>query len=249
MKSSATLRGERRPRVVVVGGGSTGTELSAEIASTDWRRFAGEEARPPDVVLLTGALPFLAGLPPRLITHAESTLRSLGVQMVRGLNVVRVEPGRVHLEDGTVLACDLAIWCAGIEAPSLIRELPVAHGHGGRVAVDPTLEVPGRPGVFAVGDAAEFRDPATGLLVPATAQAALAEARAAAANIVARLDGQALRAFEYRERGVVVSLGLGRAAGEIRRLTVWGSPAALLKTVVQREYARSLSRGRRPRLL
>ncbi|HEV2368706.1 MAG TPA: FAD-dependent oxidoreductase, partial [Acidimicrobiales bacterium] len=63
LRASASLRGERRPRLVVIGGGSTGTEVSAEIASTDWRRYAGADARTPEVFLLTGALPFLAGLP------------------------------------------------------------------------------------------------------------------------------------------------------------------------------------------
>lgn len=249
VRASAELPGERRPRVVVVGGGSTGTELAAEIASTDWSRLAGPGSRNPDVVLLVGALPLLAGLPPPLVAHARDALRSLGVFLVRGLNVVRVDPGRVFLEDGSAFACDLAVWCAGLEAPPLVRGLPASHGRGGRLAVEPTLELSGHPGVFGVGDVVEFSDPSTGLLVPATAQAALAEARTAAINAVARWDGSPLSPFQYHERGVVVSLGLGRAAAQLRRLSLWGSPAALLKTVVQKEYARSVGRGRRPRLL
>ncbi len=246
---SSTLPGERRPRVVVVGGGSTGTELAAEIATSDWSQVTGGPARPPDVFLLAGALPFLDGLPPSLVRHARLLLRSAGVALVPGLNVTRVEAGRVHLEDGSVLAADIVVWCAGLEAPPLVRALGAPHGKGGRLAVDPTLEVPGRPGVFAVGDVAEVRDPSTGMLVPATAQAALAEARVAARNVIARSRGDPPVPFVYRERGVAVALGLGRGAAAIRHVTVWGSPAALLKRAVQREYARSVERGQPSTLL
>jgi NADH:ubiquinone reductase (H+-translocating) len=246
---SANLPGERRPRFVIVGGGSTGTELAAEIATTDWARVAGTAARPPDVVLLTGALPFLSGLPPRLVVHAREILRRAGVSLIHGVNVVRVEPGKVSLEDGSVLACDAAVWCAGLEAPPVVKALAAPHGKGGRISVGPNLEVPGYPTVFAVGDVAEFRDPETGMLVPATAQAALAEARAAAANLVARSEGTPLEPFRYRERGVVVALGLGKAAGALGRVSIWGSPAAVLKRVVEKEYSRATEKGRESNLL
>lgn len=248
-RASVQLKGERRPRILVIGGGSTGTETAAEIATTDWGKLAGTAVRPPDVFLLAGALPLLAGLPPGLIEHARRILHEIGVTIVPGLNVVNVEPHRVHLEDGSVLACDAAVWCAGVEAPALLRDWPVPHGKGGRVATAPTLEVPGHPGVFAVGDVAEFRDPATGMLVPGTAQAALAEARVAARNIVARRMGKELETFRYRERGVIVALGVGRGAGALGRVSIWGSPARLLKHVVEREYSRAAEHGESSRLL
>jgi NADH:ubiquinone reductase (H+-translocating) len=248
-RASPGLSGDRRPRLVVVGGGSTGTELAAELATADWERLAAPGARPPDVVLLTGALPFLAGMPPRLIAHARRLLRSAGVSLIHGVNVVRVDEGRVHLEDGSALACDAAVWCAGLEAPAFVRAMVAPHGKGGRLAVDPTLNLPGVPNVFAVGDVAEIRDPITGMTVPATAQAALAEARAAGANLLAHADGRPLEPFRYRERGVIVALGLGRAAGTLGRFTIWGSPAALLKHVVEKEYSRAAEKGRESRIL
>ncbi|EQD68828.1 FAD-dependent pyridine nucleotide-disulfide oxidoreductase, partial [mine drainage metagenome] len=154
--------------------------------------------------LLTGSLPFLAGFPPTLVEHARRLLRRAGVTVIAGWNVTRVSPGRVELEDGSQFVSDLVAWCAGLEAPPLVRDLAVPHGKGGRIAVAPTLEIPGHPGVFAVGDVAEVRDPESGLLAPGTAQAALAEARSAAENLVARAQGTALAPFRYRERGVVV---------------------------------------------
>ncbi len=245
---SGSLPGERRPRVLVVGGGSTGTEVAAEIAATDWRRIAGPGARAPDVLLLTGSLPFLAGFPADVVRRARDALRHRGVVLVEGWNVTNVDPGRLTIADGSTFAFDLAIWCAGLEAPPPVRSLPVAHGRGGRVMVDPTLEVPSAPGVFAVGDSAQVPDPDTGALAPGTAAAALAEAKVAAANLVARWQGRPLAPFRYRERGSLVSLGPGSAAGSVRSVTVWGSPAALLKRLVERDYASSVGRGDPPHL-
>ncbi len=248
-RASAHLPGERRPRVVVVGGGSTGTELAAEIATTEWTGVAGPGARPPAVFQVTGALPFLAGFAPSVIDRARAVLARVGVTIVPGVNVARVEPRSVQLEDGTVLVADIAVWCAGLEAPPVVRSLPVAHGRAGRIAVDAHLEVADHPGVFAVGDVAERKDPVTGTPVPATAQAALAEARVAARNIVARWFERPLVPFRYSERGTVVALGVGQAAGAVRRVPIWGSPAALLKRIVQRDYARAVERGESPSLL
>ena len=245
-RTSQRLEGERRPRVVVVGGGSTGTELAAEVATTDWAEVVGHAARPMDVILLTGSLPFLAGLPPRLIDHARDLLARARVTVIHGFNVAEVAADRVRLEDGSVLRADAIVWCAGLEAPPLVRTLPVAHGKGGRVAVSETLQIPGRPEAFAVGDVVEFKDPSTGLLVPATAQAALAEARVAGRNLAAHWEGSPLTPFRYRERGVVVAVGRGRGAGTLRRVTVWGRPAALLKRIVESDYARSVHGGSSP---
>jgi NADH:ubiquinone reductase (H+-translocating) len=238
----------RRPRFVIVGGGSTATELAAEIAATDWAQIAGPEARAPEVMMVTGALPFLSGFSPQLVARALRVLRSRGVAIIEGLNVTKVEPGKVSIADGSALAFDLAVWCAGLEAPPVVRALPVPHGRAGRIRVAPTLEVPDRPGVFAVGDVIELADPTTGVPVPGTAAAALAAGESAAANVVARWKNRPMEPFRYHERGVVVALGTGSAAGSVRHVAIWGSPAALLKRLVQRDYSASVGRGEPPHL-
>jgi NADH dehydrogenase len=191
-------------------------------------------------------MPFLAGLPPGLVRHAEKLLAKAGVEIDRGTNVVEVRPNRLSLQDGREIPFDLCVWATGIQAPGVVRSLPAEHGKGGRLRVTPTLELPGHPGVFAIGDCAEIEDPATQMLVPQTAQAALAEAPVAAYNLVARWAGRPARPFVYRERSVIVAVGAGRGAGSLRRVSIWGSPAGLLKSLVQKEYAFSVEHGRKP---
>lgn len=245
-EAAGAAPGGRPPRVVVVGGGATGTELAAEIATARWDRVVGAKAPTPEVTLVTGSVPFLEGLPSGLVAHARALLARAHVRMIEAKNAKTVRPDAVVLADGTEVPFDVAAWCAGVQAPPLLRSLPVPHGHGGRLAVDPHLELPGFPGVFAVGDVAEFVDPRTRMVVPATAQAALAEAPVAATNLLARLTGRPLRSFVYREHGVIVSLGLRQAAAAAGRLTIWGSPAALFKRVVEKEYAVATGHGAAP---
>jgi NADH dehydrogenase len=235
---------DRRPRVAVIGGGSTGTEVAAEIATADWAAIVGEPVHPPEVRLVTGKVPFLEGLPDGLIRHARRLLARAGVEMLEGRNVQRVDPGVAHLEGGTAVPFDIAVWCAGVQAPPLVRNLPTAHGKAGRVLVTEHLELSEWPGVFGVGDVIEFKDPTTGMFAPATAQAALAEAPVAARNAIARALGKPLRPFHYREKGVIVSVGVGRGAGRVGGVTVWGSPAALLAALQQKEYARRVRQAR-----
>ncbi|HYK94125.1 MAG TPA: FAD-dependent oxidoreductase [Thermoplasmata archaeon] len=237
----------RRPEVVVVGGGSTGCEVAAEIATVRWGAIAGRGARRPHVRLITGSLPFLAGFSPSLIRHARDLLGSAGVEMIEGVNAARVSPGSLELERGSSpLSFDLCVWAAGVQAPDVVRKLPVPHGHSGRIVVDPTLEVPGHAGVFAVGDTVDLVDPVTRVVVPATAQAALSEASVAGANLVARWRGTPLREFHYREKGAIVSVGQFAASGRTRHLTLWGAPAKLLKRAVEREYAIAAERSQFP---
>lgn len=240
---SGKLPGERRARIVVVGGGITGTELAGEIATTDWSVVVRAPVKPFDVVLVTGSFPFLSGLRKPVIRHAETLLTKAGVSIIRGTSVARVEPSKVFLEDGTVLAADAVVWCAGLAPPDFVARLSSRHGGGGRIAVQETLEVPGCPGVFAIGDAAEYKDPITDVVVPATAQAAVAEAKIAATNIVRSYEGKGLLPFHYRERGVLVSVGRRKGVGRIGPITIWGGMAHLLKNAVDKTYSSAVSKG------
>jgi NADH dehydrogenase len=79
--------------------------------------------------------------------------------------------------------------------------------HGGRVVVDSTLEVPGAPRVWAVGDCAAMIDPISKLPYPPTAQHAIREGRRAAKNICARLQGKRTIPFKYKAPGQLATIG------------------------------------------
>ena len=242
-RTAAKSQGAPRPRVVVVGGGSTGTEVAAEVATADWKAIADPGAPPPQVTLLTGPLPLLQGFPEPLIRHSRELLHRAGIEIRENSPVARVDPGRITLKDGSAVEFDLCVWCAGVEAPPVVAQLPVEHGHGKRLKVTPYLELAQCAGVFAVGDVIEYTNPGSGVLVPSTAQAALAGAPVAGYNVVARHLGKRLKRFAYHEKGVIISLGLGKGVGRAGPLSLWGRPAYVLKSLVEAEYSLALERG------
>ncbi len=241
-RAAAAQPGQPPPRVVVVGGASTGTEVAAEIATARWSRIAGTKAPAPKVTLLSGPVPLLQGFPEAVRRHAQDLLINAGVVIRENLSVTRVDATQLALSDGSTLEFDACVWCAGVEAPPVVAALPGPHGRGKRLQVTPYLELPEHLGVFGVGDVIEYVDPETKVLVPGTAQAALAEAPVAGYNLAARHLGRPLKAFVYREKGVIISLGISRAAGRVGRLTLWGRPAFVLKSLVEAEYARAAER-------
>jgi NADH:ubiquinone reductase (H+-translocating) len=235
-----------RPRIVVIGGGSTGVEVAADIATAQWSKIVGHPVAPPIVTLVVGRNPFLDGLTDGVRSHARALLGRAMVELNEGRNVVRVDPDRVSLDDGTVFTFDLGVWAAGNQPPEVIRATAGAHARNGKILVAPTLEIPDFPGAFALGDVAHLVDARSGAPVPATAQAALAEAPIAGHNVVARRRGQTLKSFRYRERGAIVQLGLGQASGEVAGLSVWGRPASVMKHLVERGHRRTAPAGGRP---
>src|SRR5262249_53372369 len=81
---------------------------------------------------------------------------------------------------------------------------------------DKTLAVPGRPGLWAVGDCAAITDARTGQPCPPTAQFALREARTLAHNIHASVRGLPLTPFHFDALGTLCVVGHHTACAEIK---------------------------------
>ena len=242
-RSAAKVAWSPPPRIIVAGGGSTGTEVAAEVATADWKGLADPAAPAPRVTLLTGPMPLLQGFPDPIIRHSRDLLEKSGVEIRENTPVARVEPGQLTLKDNSTVDFDVCVWCAGVEAPPVVAQLPTEHGHGKRLKVTPNLELADHPGVFAVGDVIDYANPGSGVLVPGTAQAALAGAPIAGYNVVARSLGKRLKRFSYHEKGVIISLGLGKGVGRAGPVSLWGRPAYVLKSLVEAEYSLAVERG------
>jgi NADH dehydrogenase len=69
------------------------------------------------------------------------------------------------------------------------------------------MEVPGWPGVWALGDSALIPDPHTGQPYPPTAQHALRQGRVLAESILAAIEGGQTRPFVFETIGLLASIG------------------------------------------
>ena len=110
------------------------------------------------------------------------------------------------MKNGEIIPTLTLIWTAGVAPPGILESLPCKKEKG-RVVVEETLEVPGFPGVWAVGDCAWIPNPQTGQPHPPTAQHALRESLHCAKNIIAAIQGRQKKKFAFTTIGQLASIG------------------------------------------
>ncbi len=215
---------------VIIGGGPTGVELAGALADLthitlpqDFRRIDTTQAR---ILLLEGLPRLLSAYPEELSERARRDLQERGVEVRTGALVTGVDALGVQVGD-TRIAARTVLWGAGVAASPLVRTLGVPLDRAGRVKVSPTLEVPGREGIFVVGDAASLQQ--EGRPVPGVAPAAKQMGQHVAHNIRRTLKGQPLLPFRYNDRGSFAVIGRGAAVGVTfhQKVRVNGWPAYL----------------------
>jgi NADH dehydrogenase len=160
--------------------------------------------------------------------------------------VTEVRPDGVSLSEGRDIPARTVVWAAGINPGPLVAGLDVEKDERGRILVDEYLRVKGRPGVYSLGDCA--RMDYDGPPVPALAQAAEQQGRAAARNLVAEIrgEGQAgLLPFRYQPLGQLVDLGAESALMDIMGVRISGRLGALIwRMVYFYELGHNLNRAR-----
>ena len=195
--------------VVVAGGGFAGVETIAALndfmreALAFYPRLQQSDLR---LVLVHAGPHILPELGADLGGYAAGKLADRGVEIRTGVRVTAVDDGGVTFSDGTRVASRVLVWTAGTSPHPLLHGLPCALDRG-RVVVDDTLAVPGWPGVWALGDCAVVPDRRTGKPHPPTAQHAIREARTAAANICAVMEGRPPAPFAFRTVGQLAAIG------------------------------------------
>ena len=225
--------GERRRRLltfVVVGGGPTGVEFAGALAELvygvlvkDYPRLDFAEVR---IVLLEATDRLLPALPATLGEYARQRLERKRVEVRLRAAVRDASDEAVYLADGTSIPTRTLVWTAGVQAVELGGSLGVPLGRGGRVVVEPTLQLPGYPEVYCIGDMAYLEDE-EGRPVPQVAPAAIQQGEHAARNIRRQLAGAAPLPFRYRDRGTMVTIGRNAAVALLGRRPIRGFPAWL----------------------
>jgi NADH dehydrogenase len=122
-------------------------------------------------------------------------------------SVLRVFSG--PQKQSVMVKANILVWTAGTSPNPLLEMLPCKKEKG-RVVVNPFMEVPDYPGVWALGDCAVVPDPAGKPYAP-TAQHAIREGKVLAQNITAAIRGGREKPFVFKTIGLLAAIG--RRAG------------------------------------
>jgi NADH:ubiquinone reductase (H+-translocating) len=213
---------------VVIGAGPTGVEMAgtmSEIAQhTLAREFRRIDTTQTKVVLIEGSDRVLGAFVPSLSAKAQKQLRKLNVDVRVGCKVTGIDADGVtyELRSGDEvqtqrLPSKTVIWAAGVAASPLGRALAASTGaaidRAGRVVVQPDLSLAGHPEISVIGDLAAAKSYNRGQgggepkPVPGVSPGAKQMGRAAAANLLRRLNNQATLPFHYADYGNLATIG------------------------------------------
>ncbi|MEV8592897.1 FAD-dependent oxidoreductase [Streptomyces sp. NPDC052012] len=232
---------------VVVGAGYTGTEVAAHghlFTEAQVRKQPLRSGMRPRWLLLDIAERVLPELDERLSRTADRVLRERGVDVRMGTSVKEATHDGVLLTDGEFVDTRTLVWCVGVRPDPLAESLGLPMERG-RLLVDPHLQVPGRPEVFACGDAAAVPDlERPGEYTPMTAQHAWRQGKVCAHNVAASLGDGQRRAYRHKDMGFVVDLGGVKAAANPLGVPLAGAAAG----AVARGYHLAAMPGNRVRV-
>ena len=203
----------------IVGGGPTGTELAGAMSELTHGELAKDYPNLPidkvRIILYEHSPHLLAPFKPKLRDYAQKALEDRGVEVHTGVGVKEVTANSVTLASGEVVKAHTVVWAAGLSANPVTASLGVELGPGGRIPVGPDLQVPGFPGVFAIGDIAAAKDLKTGQPLPGLGAVALQAGHYTGKTIAELVAGKPTKPFEYFDKGTMAQVGRGAAVVEL----------------------------------
>ena len=224
--------------IAVVGAGATGVEVVGTLAYAlpGMIRGAGYDPCMIQLSLIDSRNDILFDLKPREREKARNRLAKMGVELVLGSPLAKVEEGSATLQDGRVIPAQTVVWCGGAKADPDAVGWGLAVDASGRLVIDTSLKAEDHDAIYAVGDVSALRDPKTNRVLPMLAQFAIREAAHAAQNILRELRGGAMKPFEPHMHGEFVSVGPRWGVGWMFWLPVSGWFAIVMKRLTYVVY-------------
>jgi len=209
--------------IIVVGGGPTGVELSAEISDL----FADDMAQLyPHLagkmrISIHDAAPFILGpFEEALQKHSIDSFHQRGITVITDSKIKTIQPDHIETEADGRIGCGMVLWTAGNKQCALVDALSSAVATSDklpRILTDAHLRVLAAspddddekekrkpmPNVYALGDAADM----AGASLPTTAEVAVQKARYLARKLNADADDGTGAGFQYAQRALVAYIG------------------------------------------
>lgn len=220
------LRSALTCEVAIAGSGVTAFELAANIAGL------GERRGGKITVSIYGRGPLaLKELPSRARNLVLDRLAQRGVTFHSMAEVVGAEGHQLLFADGSRRRFTFALNASGLVPAQIVGSLGLCVSDSGGLITDAYLNCADR--IFAAGDCIAFR----GTSLPCVGVYAVRQAPVLLANILATLEGTALRAFRPQSHYLSI-MNLGDGTGLAVRGRFWshGRIVMLVKDIIDRRF-------------
>ena len=204
---------------VVVGGGPTSVEFTAELydfLKGDVRRWYPDLHDKVNIYLFEASGNILGAFHTKLVTYVESLFFKRNIHVMTKTAVAKVDGNDVHLADGTVMSFGLMVWSTGIKQLQLIQSLDgIAKFPTGRLKVDDHLRLLSGSDttllttskVFAMGDCAGHESKPLPALAQVASQQGIYLAEALNLHGLEGLWNAKGQGFYYSHLGAMASVG------------------------------------------
>lgn len=207
------LKGNRPPRVTVIGGGATGCEIAANLLGLARRMSATVQLH-----VFTSSDRLMSDAPAGASRCMARVLTRYGASLELRTRIASVQPDSVRDVNGHHWPSDVTVMATGLTPPSWLASLGLPLGERGGLQVGPTLQSSGDPHVFGVGDCIDF----AARPLPRLGVFGVRQAQVLLHNLIASFEGNSLRSYRPQRRWLsILNLGDGRA------MATWGRVYAL----------------------
>ena len=215
--------------IAVVGGGPAGIELAGALA--EMKRFVIPKDFPDldtsklSINLYQSAPRLLKAMSEDASDKSLEYLQNLGVNVCLNSRVTKYAGDELTLSDGSSFKTDTLIWTAGVKGAP-IKGLPKKAIVGGnRILVDPYNQVMHTDSIFAIGDVASHVSEENPKGLPMLAPVAKQQGKLLAKNLIQLLKEKEMRPFEYKNRGVMATIGRRKAVVDLPKWKFQGTLA------------------------
>ena len=126
------------------------------------------------------------------------------------------------------------IWAAGNEANPLIEKLNTEVDNFGRVVVNEDFSIKENNSIYVIGDASNYKD-FDGKPLPGIAPVAIQQGRYLAKKI-SNKPGVSIKNFQYKDKGMMATIGGFKAIGVIGKMKISGLLAWLFWSLIHLVY-------------
>ncbi len=222
---------ERMMNIIVVGAGATGVELSGAFAELKNdvlpKDYPNIDFSALNIILLEGGPHTLGNMSDDSRKQSQKYLEELGVTVRTNVILKSFDGNNAELSTGEVIPCKNLIWSAGVTGNIVEGVTGPENRVRNRFVVDRMGRVKGTKNVYALGDVAYMETPLYPKGHPQVANVAINQAKNLGKNIIRILKGKEPKEYEYKDLGMMATIGKNKAVVDLKHLKFHGFPAWL----------------------